>query len=60
MGLKAGSTAFVGEPLESRRLGFYLRARQEGDVGAGDAIVRVASDPEALKIAQDIARRYFP
>jgi MOSC domain-containing protein YiiM len=60
MGLKAGSPAFVGELLESRRLGFYLRVLEEGEVGAGDAIVRVASDPEALTIAQDIERRYFP
>jgi len=60
MGLKAGSQAFVGELLESRRLGFYLRVLEEGEVGAGDMIVRVATDPEALTIAQDIERRYFP
>lgn len=60
MGLKAGSPAFVGELLESRRLGFYLRVLEEGDVGAGDTIVRVATDPESPTIARDIQRRYFP
>jgi len=59
MGLKAGSSAFVGRLLESRRLGFYLRVLEEGAVGAGDAITRVSSDPEALTVAQDIERRFF-
>jgi MOSC domain-containing protein YiiM len=59
MGLKAGSAAFVGELLESRRLGFYLRVLEEGEVGAGDAIVRVSSEPGAATIAEDIERRYF-
>jgi MOSC domain-containing protein YiiM len=59
MGLKAGSPAFIKELLESRRLGFYLRVLEEGEVGAGDAIARVASVPSAPTIAQDIARRYF-
>jgi MOSC domain-containing protein YiiM len=59
MGLKAGSPAFVGEMLESRRLGFYLRVLEEGDVAAGDAITRVSTDPEAPTIAQDIERRFF-
>lgn len=59
MGLKAGSPAFVRQLLESRRLGFYLRVLEEGEVGAGDAIARVSSDPEAPTIAEEIERRYF-
>ena len=59
MGLKAGSPAFVAELLESRRLGFYLRVVEEGDVGAGDAIVAVSSDPGAPTIAEDIEARFF-
>ena len=61
MGLKAGSQAFVGALLESRRLGFYLRVLEEGDVGAGDAIVRISTstDAGAPTIAEDIERRYF-
>jgi MOSC domain-containing protein YiiM len=59
MGLKAGSPAFVGEMLESRRLGFYLRVLEEGSVGAGDAITRLSTDPGAPTITQDIERRFF-
>jgi len=59
MGLKAGSQAFVGALLESRRLGFYLRVLEEGDVGAGDAIARISTDAGAPTIAEDIERRYF-
>jgi MOSC domain-containing protein YiiM len=59
MGLKAGSAAFVGTLLESRRLGFYLRVLEEGQVGAGDSIDPVSSDPGAPTIAEDIERRFF-
>jgi MOSC domain-containing protein YiiM len=59
MGLKASPTAFVTEFLESRRLGFYLRVLEEGEVGAGDAILRVSSDPNAPTIAEEIESRYF-
>ena len=59
MGLKAGSAAFVGTLLESRRLGFYLRVLEEGEVGAGDTIEPVSSDPGAPTIAEDIEERFF-
>jgi MOSC domain-containing protein YiiM len=59
MGLKVGTPAFVGAMLESRRLGFYLRVLEEGDVGAGDAIALERTDAGAPTIAQDIERRYF-
>ncbi|HEY7114720.1 MAG TPA: MOSC domain-containing protein [Thermoanaerobaculia bacterium] len=59
MGLKAGSQGFVRELLESRRLGFYLRVLEEGDVGSGDPIERIATEESAPTIAEDIERRYF-
>ncbi len=59
MGLKAGSAKFVKDLLESRRLGFYLRVLEEGEVGAGDAITRVSSDADSPTISQDIERRFF-
>ncbi|MBY0398905.1 MOSC domain-containing protein [Myxococcota bacterium] len=37
--------------LESRRVGFYLRVVEPGEVGAGDAIVRIAHDPASLDVA---------
>ena len=34
------------------RPGFYLRVLEEGEVGAGDAIERVAAGPEAMTVAR--------
>jgi MOSC domain-containing protein YiiM len=59
IGLKAGSAAFVRTLLESRRLGFYLRVLEEGEIGAGDVIMPVSSDPDAPTIAEDIEERFF-
>ena len=42
-----------GQPfLASGRTGFYLRVLEEGEVSAGDAIERVATDPAAPTIRE--------
>ena len=41
----------------SRRTGFYLAVTREGEVGAGDAIARIARGPEGVAVA-DITRLY--
>ena len=56
---KAGSPAFVGAFLNSRRLGFYLSVVEEGDVGAGDTIRVISSAAGAPTLAQWIEQRYF-
>ncbi len=38
--------------LASGRSGFYFRVVQEGELAAGDAIARVASDPRGLSVAE--------
>src|SRR5271156_6041884 len=43
-----------------RRPGFYLRVLEEGEVGAGDEIVRVADGPERLTVAAADALLYLP
>ncbi len=43
-----------------RRPGFYLRVLEEGQVGAGDEIVRVAQGPEAMTVAEVDALLYLP
>jgi ferredoxin-NADP reductase/MOSC domain-containing protein YiiM len=43
-----------------RRPGFYFRVLQEGEVGAGDEIVRVSSDPEHITVAEMDALLYLP
>jgi ferredoxin-NADP reductase/MOSC domain-containing protein YiiM len=43
-----------------RRPGFYFRVLQEGKVGAGDEIVKVADGPERLTVAHIDALLYLP
>jgi ferredoxin-NADP reductase/ferredoxin len=42
------------------RPGFYLRVLEEGDVGAGDEIVKVADGPERVSVAEIDALLYLP
>lgn len=43
-----------------RRPGFYFRVLQEGDVGAGDDIVKIADGPERISVAEMDALLYMP
>ena len=43
-----------------RRPGFYLRVLEEGDVGAGDEIVKLAEGPERFTVADIDALLYLP
>jgi ferredoxin-NADP reductase/MOSC domain-containing protein YiiM len=43
-----------------RRPGFYLRVLEEGEVGAGDEIVKVAEGPERFTVADIDALLYLP
>ena len=43
-----------------RRPGFYFRVLQEGEVDAGDAIVKVASGPETMTVAEIDGLLYLP
>lgn len=46
--------------VAQRRPGFYFRVLQEGEVGAGDEIVRISSDPEKITVAEMDALLYLP
>ncbi len=46
--------------VQHHRPGFYLRVLQEGEVTAGDEIVKVAGGPQAMTIAQVDALLYLP
>jgi ferredoxin-NADP reductase/MOSC domain-containing protein YiiM len=60
----------VGLRLEERRMpallyshgrpGFYLRVLEEGEVGAGDEIERIAVGPEAMSVREVSALLYLP
>ncbi len=42
------------------RPGFYFRVLQEGEVGAGDEIVKIADGPERISVAEVDALLYLP
>jgi ferredoxin-NADP reductase/MOSC domain-containing protein YiiM/ferredoxin len=46
--------------ISHHRPGFYFRVLEEGDVGAGDEIVKVADGPERLTITAINALLYLP
>jgi len=58
LGLRAGSAAFLRPFLESRRIGFYLRVREEGEVGAGDEI-RLLERPDRPLFLPDLVRLLY-
>lgn len=51
LGIRFESDDMVKRFLASGRSGFYLAVISEGEVGAGDVIVRTAEDPRALPIS---------
>ncbi len=46
--------------VEHHRPGFYFRVLQEGEVGAGDEVVKVADGPERFSVADVDALLYLP
>ena len=46
--------------VSHHRPGFYFRVLEEGDVQAGDEIVKVASGPEQMPVAEADALLYLP
>ena len=58
LGIKFGSDDMAKRFLASRRTGFYLAVACEGDVGAGDDIIRLSHDANSLPISA-ITRLYI-
>ncbi|MFZ3277561.1 MAG: MOSC and FAD-binding oxidoreductase domain-containing protein [Candidatus Sulfotelmatobacter sp.] len=46
--------------VEHHRPGFYFRVLQEGEVGAGDDIVKISDGPERITVADIDALLYLP
>ncbi len=46
--------------VSHHRPGFYFRVIEEGDVGAGDEIVKVSDGPELMTVAEIDALLYLP
>ena len=60
VGIRMGEPRMAACWSRHRRPGFYLRVLEEGEVGAGDEIVRVAEGPERLSVAAADSLLYLP
>ncbi len=52
LALRMAAPEIVKLFLRSQRTGFYLRVLQEGEIGAGDTIARVATDPLQMTVRE--------
>src|SRR5579862_8431160 len=60
VGIRMNEPRMAALLVAHRRPGFYLRVLQEGEVGAGDDIVKIADGPERLSVAEVDALLYLP
>ena len=60
VGMRMDEPRMAALLVEHRRPGFYFRVLEEGEVGAGDEIVKVAEAPERLSVAAADALLYLP
>src|SRR5262252_8598609 len=60
VGIRMDEPQMAALLVAHQRPGFYLRVLQEGEVGAGDEIVRVATGPERMTVTAVNALLYLP
>jgi ferredoxin-NADP reductase/MOSC domain-containing protein YiiM/ferredoxin len=60
VGMRVGEPQLPALLVAHHRPGFYLRVITEGRIQAGDAIVKIATGPEALSVADTDALLYLP
>ena len=56
---KMGLPEFPKQFLESRRVGFYFRVLEEGEITAGDTIARIEDAPKPMSVTEIVNLRYF-
>lgn len=60
VGIRMNEPAMAALLVSHHRPGFYFRVLEEGDVGAGDEITKVADGPERMTVAGIDALLYLP
>jgi MOSC domain-containing protein YiiM len=60
VGIRMNETRMPALLVSHHRPGFYFRVLQEGEVGAGDEIVKLSDGPERLTVADTDALLYLP
>lgn len=58
LGIKMGDPRIVKPFLESKRVGFYVRVLEEGEVGAGDAIERTKVGEGQMTVKEIVHLRH--
>src|SRR5271167_2090206 len=59
VGIRMDEPQMAAKLVAHHRPGFYFRVLEEGEVGAGDEIVKVADGPEQLSVAEVDAMLYL-
>ena len=60
VGIRMNEPRMAALLVAHHRPGFYFRVLQEGEVGAGDDIVKIADGPERMSVADVDALLYLP
>jgi ferredoxin-NADP reductase/MOSC domain-containing protein YiiM len=60
VGIRMADPAMAALLVSHHRPGFYFRVLEEGDVGAGDEILKVTDGPERITVADIDALLYLP
>src|SRR5260370_21236414 len=60
VGIRMDEPRMAALLVQHHRPGFYFRGLEEGEVGAGDTIVKVAEGPERLTVTAADALLYLP
>ncbi|HEX4487365.1 MAG TPA: MOSC and FAD-binding oxidoreductase domain-containing protein [Terriglobales bacterium] len=60
VGIRMKNPQMAALLVAHKRPGFYLRVIEEGEVGAGDEIVKVAAGPEQVTVAEIDGLLYLP
>jgi ferredoxin-NADP reductase/MOSC domain-containing protein YiiM len=60
VGIRMDEPRMAALLVAHHRPGFYFRVLEQGEVGAGDEIVKVAEDPERMTVAAVDALLYLP
>jgi ferredoxin-NADP reductase/MOSC domain-containing protein YiiM len=60
VGIRLNNPQMPALLVSHRRPGFYFRVVEEGEIGAGDVISRVAEGPERISVAEVDALLYLP
>jgi ferredoxin-NADP reductase/MOSC domain-containing protein YiiM/ferredoxin len=60
VGIRMNDSRIPALLVSHHRPGFYFRVLQEGDVQAGDKIIKLASGPEQMRVAEADALLYLP